>query len=766
MQEALPGNACDSCVNPLRTKYKYFGFALTKVILGCLVINGLVFAETQVVFTAAPNRTLAKAIFPSDVFTDPDPRTATGVRVNLGDDEKDCLTAGQAVCSNAELLNRLDGFSVNPRISVCFSGDIDPATLGGGISFVPAAKPGAAPIGITQIITDKTSHCVYAKPAQVLDQRTRYLLLIRNTITDGSNPVKRSSEFESCLASSQSYCASLRVALSNAALRPQTVVGASLFTTLDATGWLEDAYKYVNRTELGIVLPAGFPWQFPLKNLRSMTWNPDNAKLPPQALPITIPITALDGVASVAFGLYLSPNYINTSGPDIGSITNSANQPAAVQQLLGGLTFGYVPVSFHVFLPSKPAPPGGYPVVIYGHGLGDNQFGAPTYIASTLAKAGYATVAMEIQGHGYGSGGTVTVKDKFGLTYKMLTPGRGVPLKPGPMDNSDGCIAPGALAVRDCGRQTAVDLFALIKTIQRTNGLTVGLNPQAISYVGQSFGSIYGSLMHAVAPDVQAAVLNAGGGPFVDVARLAINGRLLGVQYLCGLGLLNVTTAADTCPAGHAAGVSAEKQKYFKDEFNDNYVYREDPVETDPQPGSLNIQAAFEAAEWLGMLGDALSFAPHFKKAPLPGVPAKSFLLQDSDGDLEVPNPTNAALNRAADGEGSTIRFKFLEALGPNPAYQALAGVMDPGIPYPFPILPHRILSNPTIFGTDFGSQLENAIALAEQNTVVDFLKTGAVNDSDVYLNVTGNPYLGRDIFEKTAVLPARLSFSPLQIQP
>jgi len=67
----------------------------------------------------------------------------------------------------------LDGFSVNPRITVCFSGPVDVATLGQGIKTI-AADHEAPPIGINQVIFDPAQSCAYAKPDQVLDQQTRY----------------------------------------------------------------------------------------------------------------------------------------------------------------------------------------------------------------------------------------------------------------------------------------------------------------------------------------------------------------------------------------------------------------------------------------------------------------------------------------------------------------------------------------------------------------------------------------------------------------
>ena len=728
-----------------------------------VVANAPAWSATTVIFTA-PSPTITHTIFPSDLFTKPAP-TKTGLQVQLPNDENDCHTGGKAICGYQALLNGQDGFNVNPRISVCFSAAVDETTLRGGISFVAVEKPNAGPIGINQIILNHESNCMYAKPDRVLDQQTRYLLLVRNSIISNGQKVEADISFHNCLMSGNPYCATLQAVL--APLHDDTVVGASLFTTMNATSWLQGAYQYVDKSQPGLVLPAGFPWIFPVKNLRSITWNPDNA--PAVVGSPDIPInTALADVGKIAFGLYFSPNYLNTSGPSAGAITSSPDQPVPVPALLGGLTFGYVPVSFHVFLPKTPAPAGGYPVVIYGHGLSDSQFGAPTYIASTLARAGYATLAMEITGHGYGANSTVSIKDRFGLTYKMLTPGRGIQIVPGqPIGASDGCILPGPLAVRDCGRQTAVDLFALIKTIQRTNGLILGLNPNAISYVGQSFGSIYGTLMQAVAPEVKMAVFNGGGGPFVDVARLALNGRPLGVQYLCGLGLLNVgAPAAGVCgPEGFNNG-QALPQDYFHDSFNDNYVYRDQLPVVNDVTGALEIQAAFEAAEWLGMVGDALSFAPHLKAQPLPSVPAKSTLLQFGDGDLEVPNPTNIAFAGAAQAKDFSIRFLFPLALGPNPEYAALAGITDPSSGSPLPILPHRVLSNPTIFDTPLANQQEKAISIAEQSTVAEFFdgNGSAVPNSNKFLNTTGGLYQGRTLFEPGADIPSGLNF--VQILP
>ena len=301
-----------------------------------------------------------------------------------------------------------------------------------------------------------------------------------------------------------------------------------------------------------------------------------------------------------------------------------------------GAFFNGEQVSYHVFLPpASSIPANGFPVIIYGHGLDDNQFGAPTYVASTWAKKGFATLALEIVGHGFGSGSTTVISEKSS-NYTVATPGRGIQFIPSaPIGSSDGCILPGALATRDCSRQTALDLSALVEAIRAT-GLGLNLDPSRIYYVGQSFGSFYGTLFEAVEPGVSAGTLNVGGGTQTDAARLSPIARLVGAFYLSAFmpSLLNVPPAAP--------------QAYFHDSFNDQYVYPGQVVIASV-PGALAIQAAFEQSDWLGMIGDPLSFAPHLQTSPLAGVPAKPILMQFGLGDLEVPNPTESALVRAGD---------------------------------------------------------------------------------------------------------------------
>jgi hypothetical protein len=661
----------------------------------------------------------------------------TGLQINLPLPAGCTVLSTSADCVNRQLLNQLDGFSVNPRIMVCFSGPVDVSTLRNGISIMAVDRDGPS-IGIDQVIFDPAGMCAYAKPDEVLDQQTRYLLVVTADVADAEGKqLKADKNYSDCVKRADSaYCQALSQAIDAVSGKSHgkskgDVISASLFTTMSATSWLQQAHAQINS---GAIPGAGTLYgalsTFALKDVASVTWMPQTG-VSGVNYNQTLPLGVLAGVERISFGLYLSPLYLNTSGPQAGTInTTPTNTSIPIPSTL-------IPVSFHLFLPAASLSAGKIPVIIYGHGLGDSQFGASTFAASTWAQKGYATLSIEITGHGFGPLSTTQITAASGNTM-VATPGRGIQLSAdAPIGPSDGCILPTAIGTRDCSRQTAVDLFALVAAIKNTQGLGLNLDPSRIYYTGQSFGSFYGTLFEAVAPEVLAGTLNSGGGTQVDAARLSPIVRQVGAAYLAGFTppLLNVPPAPS--------------QAYFHDGFNDEYIYRGQAM-TDTVPGALAIQAAFEEADWLGMLGDPLSYAAHLKNEPLPGVPAKQMLVQFGLGDLEVPNPTESALVRAAGLQPATwlLRTDLAAAIDPR-----LLGLTQPGAP--FPVYPHRFLSNPLLFDPS-SPPLVTAIGVAAQMQIADFFASGAIPDPNQYLS---GPLAGYTLFQNPAVLPDGLNF-------
>src|SRR5262249_5838045 len=70
---------------------------------------------------------------PSDRFTVRDPSQNTGLRINLPKPE---CTVHASDCQDIDLLNELDGFNLQPRLSIPFSGPIDVSSVSSSTVFL------------------------------------------------------------------------------------------------------------------------------------------------------------------------------------------------------------------------------------------------------------------------------------------------------------------------------------------------------------------------------------------------------------------------------------------------------------------------------------------------------------------------------------------------------------------------------------------------------------------------------------------------------
>ena len=62
-----------------------------------------------------------------------------------------------------------------------------------------------------------------------------------------------------------------------------------------------------------------------------------------------------------------------------------------------------------------------------------------------------------------------------------------------------------------------------------------------------------------------------------------------------------------------------------------------------------------------------MAYAPHLRKDPLAGVPAKSVIVQFAKGDQIVPNPATTALFRAGDLADRATFYRHDLAFAENP---------------------------------------------------------------------------------------------------
>jgi len=123
--------------------------------------------------------------FPSDRWTATDWSQPTGVRVNLP--KPDC-TARPSDCADIDVLNTLDGFNVQPRISIPFTGAIDPNSVSSSSVFL-IRIPDHAITGINQIAWEPAADTLHVESDQLLRQRT-----VRRVAGEGGRRTRHAHE--------------------------------------------------------------------------------------------------------------------------------------------------------------------------------------------------------------------------------------------------------------------------------------------------------------------------------------------------------------------------------------------------------------------------------------------------------------------------------------------------------------------------------------------------------------------------------------------
>lgn len=588
------------------------------------------------------------APFPSDDWTVPDRRQRTGRRVALP--RPDCRQAPSA-CDEVRLLDELDGFALAPRLALPFTGPVDPGSVSPRSVFL--IHLGAGPpeaVGVERVVWDPATATLYARPDALLEAETRYGLVVTRDLRDvRGRAVRAAPGFARRLvragsARSRDPLGELAGGLARRGLTSSDVVVGAAFTTLSVTGFLERVREGLDaRPPAPAVVAttdAGAGAVFPRSDLREL-WLERQARMAasgPDAIEdLPLPLAALDptAVATLAVGWYRSPWYLTPErrieeGPTAAPLPPPRGEAA---------------VPFLVLVPAGSAPPGGWPVVVVGHGYGGDPFTMALLVGGTLARHGLATVAIPAVGHGGGPGSRLRVIRRNGAVVRVPVPGRGADVDgDGRIERVEGLAAvgsAGALGLRDGLRQQVVDLAALVRALR--DGLDVDgdgvrdLRADRVGYLGHSLGAIYGTLWTAVDGRVRAAVLNAPGGPVPEIARLAPVFRPLLRRVL-----------ARRVPPLLNAG----------DDFREDLPLAGDPPVSAPAPGAVAVQEFLARAEWLGRRGDPVAWARHLRRAPL-GAGPKPVLIQAAFGDSIVPNVTTATLVRAGDLWDATVLVPY-----------------------------------------------------------------------------------------------------------
>jgi hypothetical protein len=576
-----------------------------------LFVPGLALAATTVLYEPA---SAAIGPFPSDVLTTPDPLQRTGLRLNLP--VPDCV-AKFTECQETAVLDQSDGFSLRPRIHVRFSGPVNTATLKDGIYIQgPSAR-----IPINQVVWDPATNTVFAKPDRVLAQQTKYFLFVTDAVKDPSGASVVADPRWTAGASGPAAGPITGV------ITDRPVVAATGFTTMSATAWLEHAREILPYVPT-VVRLAEPQSTFKLVDTSRIVLNYQYGANPVQFGELALPIESglLQGIDRVVIGSYRSPRFLE----DDQTIRPAPSLPGFA------VPSNTHEVGFNALIPATDKPAAGYPVVIFGHGFGDNRFGGPTAVGPTLARAGLATIAITAVGHGHGPLSTVTFTDRSGKSVTLPTGGRGVDIDgDGIIGPQEGCtiITPVPYGLRDCFRQTAVDLMQLVRVIRQGLDLdgdgAPDLDANRIYYGGDSLGSTYGPIFTALEPAVRAMAFNTAGGTMTEIARMSPAYRQI-ANTILRLNQPALLNRGDT--------------------YEEEYPLPDQPVKVVTVPGALAIQEAWEFTEWLSMPGDPVAYGERLRARPV--------LFQIARGDRSVPNPASSRLIRAAGAEASTWMYR------------------------------------------------------------------------------------------------------------
>jgi len=626
--------------------------------------------------------------FPSDRFTVEDRSHNTGRRVALP--LPDCA-ARPSDCEDLAVINTLDGFNLQPRLSVPFDGVIDVESVTSDTVFLIKLvcrddddddddgeecdhDDGRRPetVGINQIVWDTFTNTLHVESDELLDQHTRYALIVTTRVLDsGGNPIEATEAFRRFRQTVRGpYKRALLDAIHAArrvGIRENDITVTSVFTTQSITSVMErirDQIKEGKPDPANFLLgPSGEPAVFNLADVTSIAWRQQTRVTPPDFTTVSIDLGVLQvvpgAVGTIAYGYYVSPDYNAHPGEYIPPVGTRTGTP---------LVQGYSNIYFTLFLPSGPRPEAGWPIALIGTGTSGHQHLTSGNFASKLAANGIATLGINHAGQGFGPLGTLTVNMTDGLSLTIADAGRGIDQNGNNViTNPEGheAAAPRSWTIssRDSHRQTVIDLMQLVRVIEvgmDVDGDNVAdIDPLRIYFVGASAGSMIGTLFMALDPSVPVGAAAASPGVIPEHARWQPNRR-----PQIGFALQARTPSLINSPGlTEIDGVPVSGPH-----FNENKPLRDQPPVINTIQGAIEIQQALEFAEMASESGlTPVVWARHLREAPLPGLYPKSVIYQFAKGDQQAVNPGTSALIRAGNLEDRTLYYRHDLAFAQDP---------------------------------------------------------------------------------------------------
>jgi len=590
-------------------------------------------AATSVRMGSSPQTT----IFPNDRFTVTDGRQLTNRRVNLPLPR--CDASNYSLCDGYAMLNQLDGFDLQPRVTIPFSGPIRVNSITDDSVYV-TGRDGRT--GLTQLVWDPATSTLAGITKEFLREGTTYSIVVTSRVRDASGRGIDACG-DRCEVRFTTRTATSELERIRRALDDGSAYAAAGITRADRTAEFTAA-------EVPTVFPAGSVtqiqhfWQTYADPRRPLDTDTGDALVP----------NTVAGAGTYAFGNFYAPRYQYRSSSfhedSLNGLTDG--EIPAVPSRQTPRPFGKDRLGFVLVLPAGTPPAAGWPVAVYGPGFTRSKYDV-FVSADQNAARGIATIATDPAGHSFGPNGVVMV-NQGPVATTFPTYGRGRDLDGdgrigdglndgvGPTDHKTVDTGGRVVADRPSRKtldglrsgliQTVADNMAMVRMIEAGVDVPgVGkdvLRRTGISYYGISFGGIYGSMLMGTDTHLQVGVLNVPGGPIVDIARLSgFRGDLADKLRVSRPNLLNGGPG--------------------RDGFTESIPGRPEAPITRPFRGAIALQESFASSNWYERSGSPESFTPLIRLRPLRGAPEKRVIFQSAYGDQTVPNPTAGTIYRA-----------------------------------------------------------------------------------------------------------------------
>jgi Bacterial Ig-like domain len=646
-------------------------------ILGALSAAGVGALQPPTVRPLYDLRSPERSPFPSDRFTVADANQITGRRVNLPV-PSDCV-ADASECEDVAILNQLDGFNMQARVSIPFTGDIDLSSVTNETIFLlRLEKPQR--IALNQLVWDAATHELSGRPDVSLDEHTKYALVVTTGVRDaGGRPISPATDFR---AQGDELSATKQIGAGRVAV-------LTVFTTQSFSHIVERMYDAVRNApapalDFGVG-PNGARAVFDAAQIEAITNNlQDHATGPltDQPLQVVRALTLLipGAVGTVSFGTFRAPNF---TAPGFGYIPPIPTRTGILRAT------GVIDTAFNLWLPAGTAPKNGWPVAIYGHGSFGTKNAAFAH-APVLNSHGIAVIAFNAIFRGGGERTTITIRLRDGRSAIVKSAGSGFDAdgdgaideweprrmkRPYAVLNNSGAIA-----------EAAAQTFALVRGIQEgvdVNGDgTRDLDGSRIYYFGQSLGAMWGMLNFAYDPAIRAAVFT------VPVGSLSYN-TVLSPSTRPNIGDLLARRSPSLLNSANGLG-EIDGVVVPEPRFNESLPLRNQPPLVNEVAGAIAIQRVLDRITWCAQMSSTIPFAPLLRRQPRPGIPMRPFIVQIARSDQTATNPTQTEIIRAGGFEDRVSVYRhdlrkfdtpgvtpnphgFLSALGPTQGLMEIA---------------------------------------------------------------------------------------------